>query len=59
MRRSRVVSACCVAVLGLVMAGCARQPEPLSANDALPLRQRCPEGTFMGTMTSNCPTIVR
>ena len=43
----------------LLAGGCApRRDPPITAAEAARLRERCPPGTFMGTMTSNCPEIV-
>jgi hypothetical protein len=56
----RVSAALCVAAaLGAPLAGCATRPEPISATEAARIRQACPKGSFIGSMTSNCPEIAR
>lgn len=50
----------CLLLMTLLVGGCAPQREaPITAAEAARLRDRCPPGTFLGTMTSNCPEIVR
>jgi hypothetical protein len=50
----------CLLLVALLAGGCAphRDP-PITAAEAARLRERCPPSTFMGSMTSSCPEIVR
>lgn len=45
--------------VGLALAGCARDAEPTTfavpRAAAADIRMTCPPGTFIGTMTVNCP----
>jgi len=50
----------CLLLVALLAGGCAPHRGPsLTAAEAARLGERCPPGTFMGSMTSNCPEIVR
>ena len=50
----------CLLLVALLAGGCApHRDSPLTAAAAARLIERCPPGTFMGSMTSNCPEIVR
>ncbi|RYB06438.1 hypothetical protein D3272_06755 [Lichenibacterium ramalinae] len=46
------------AILALALGGCAAQPRTATRSspaDAARLERECPAGSFLGTMTVNCP----
>lgn len=56
---TKLIRTVCALALATALAACARDAEPTTfavpREAAARIRMTCPAGTFIGTMTANCP----